>query len=201
EPNVDRGEVGALEVESLLSAAGVRGPGTQSEMLESVYAQLRSIAGSLFRAQDANHTLQPTALVHEAFMKITSGRSTPWEGQAHFVAVAAKAMRQILVDHARQKRTLKRGAGERPARLSAVAIGDEGPGGGNAKFDALDVHESVERLAKVDARQARIAELRYFAGLEVADVARLLGVSERTVELDWRMARAWLRRDLEEVMT
>ncbi|MEQ9616530.1 MAG: ECF-type sigma factor [Phycisphaerales bacterium] len=160
-------------------------------LLQAVYGELRAIAGSYFRNQNANHTLEPTALVHEAFLKLVGAESTSWEGRAHFIAVAAKAMRQILIDHARQKRTAKRGGDAARVTLTGIGLSDS-----RDEFDALDIDEALTRLATVDERQARVVEFRFFAGLGVKETALVLGVSERTVEVDWRLARAWLRREL-----
>lgn len=180
-----------LDVGALLEDVVRRRPGAEAELLEIVYVELRSIAGSFFKSQRAEHTLQPTALVHEAYLKMMGG-SASYENRAHFIGVAAKAMRQVLIGHARSTRAAKRGGGDLGrVSLSGVVI-DEA----ETEIDAIDVHELLERLAQVDPRQAQIVELRFFAGLTVPEVALVLGVSDRTVELDWRMARAWLRRAL-----
>jgi len=162
------------------------------ELLEAVYSELRAIAGSYFKSQDMNHTLQPTALVHEAFLKLVGSKATSWEGRAHFIAVAAMAMRQILTDHARHSRSAKRGGGAGRVTLTGVSLGDD-----KSDYDAIDIDEALTRLAEVDPRQARVTELRFFAGLTVQEAAIVLGVSDRTVEIDWRHARAWLRRELQ----
>lgn len=175
---------------TLLVQAVMKSVPSESDMLKAAYRELRRIAGSFFQAQNASHTLQPTALVHEAFLKIAGRRSTPWDGESHFVGVIAKAMRQILIDHARAKRTDRRGGDTKRVRLSDLADIDAEAG------LSLDFHEQLERLAAVDERQASVVELRFFAGLTVPQAAKVLGVSERTVELDWRFARAWLRREL-----
>jgi RNA polymerase sigma-70 factor, ECF subfamily len=176
---------------ALMSAVVGRAPGSDAELLEVVYKELRAIAGSHMRGLRADQTLQPTALVHEAFIKMVAGRETAWESRAHFIAVAAKAMRQILIDHARAKRAEKRGGDAQRLTLSGVMLSDS-----DSDYDALDVDAALTKLASVDVRQARIVELRFFAGLKVPEVALVMDVSERTVELDWRMARAWLRREL-----
>lgn len=182
------------EVQSLLSAVRGReqtaGLPASPELLERAYKELRALAGSYFRAQRPDHTLQPTALVHEAFLKITSGRPSTWESQAHFVSVAAMAMRQILIDHARARLADKRGGGAARESLTDIA------GSELIVIDPLEFEDRLTRLAAVDARQARVVELRFFLGLSIPEAARVLGVSDKTVEMDWRFARAWLRREL-----
>lgn len=181
------------DVATLLRDVVGKRPGAETALLEVVYGELRSIAGSFFKTQRADHTLQPTALVHEAFLKLMGGGSGSYENRAHFIGVAAKAMRQVLIDHARHKRSAKLGGDLGRMSLSGVVIDENRP-----EIDALDVHELLDRLTKIDERQARVVELRFFAGLTVPEAALVLGVSDRTVELDWRLARAWLRRELDQ---
>ncbi|MHC4930721.1 MAG: ECF-type sigma factor [Planctomycetota bacterium] len=162
------------------------------ELFSLMYAELRALASSLFRSQRASHTLQPTAVVHEAFMKMVKA-PTPWEDRAHFFAVAARAMRQILVNHARDRSALKRGGGFAGERVTLSEAADGAPG---RELDVLAAHEALEELAQLDERQARIAELRFFAGLNNPEVAEVLGLGLRTVELDWKMAKDWLAKRL-----
>ena len=157
----------------------------------AIYSELRAIAGVCFRGQGTDHTLQPTALVNEAFAKMMRKEPSQWESKSHFLGVAAKAMRHILIDHARKKRTERRGGNAGRVTLTGVMSSN-----GHEGFDALDVDEVLLKLERVDQRQARIVELRFFGGLNTAQIAEVLGVSPRTVELDWRFARAWLRREL-----
>lgn len=161
------------------------------EQAVAIYKELRSIADVCFRGQSKGHTLQPTALVNEALAKMIRSDSTQWESKSHFLGVAAKAMRHILIDHARKKRTNKRGGEFDRVTLSGVMITNA-----REEFDALDVDEALLKLERVDERQAKIVELRFFGGLNSMQIADVLGVSPRTVELDWRFARAWLRREL-----
>jgi RNA polymerase sigma factor (TIGR02999 family) len=168
-------------------------------LLPLVYDELRARAMAHFRHQPPDHTLQPTALVHEAFMRmIDQTRPPTWNDRAHFCAVAATAMRQILIDHARAKNAEKRG-GDRD-RVGLEAIGDSGSAGhGHGELEPVDLlalDDALKGLAAIDQRQARIVELRFFAGLSVDEVAEALGVSPRTVDLDWKMAKAWLSRTL-----
>jgi RNA polymerase sigma factor (TIGR02999 family) len=161
------------------------------ELFGLLYGEMRAMASGMFRSQKASHTLQPTALVHEAYLKMIRPGSDPgrWQDRTHFCRVAAKAMRQILVNHARDKAALKRGGGQAAQRLTII----DGlvPEFGN-ELEVLAVHEALEELAKLDERQSRIAELRFFAGLTTAEAAEALGVSPRTVELDWTMAKQFL---------
>jgi RNA polymerase sigma factor (TIGR02999 family) len=161
------------------------------EQALAIYKELRAIADVCFRGQSQGHTLQPTALVNEALAKMIRSDSNQWESKSHFLGVAAKAMRHILIDHARKKRTNKRGGEFGRVTLSGVMISNT-----REDFDALDVDEALVKLERVDKRQARIVELRFFGGLNTTQIAEVLSVSPRTVELDWRFARAWLRREL-----
>jgi RNA polymerase sigma factor (TIGR02999 family) len=161
-------------------------PEAHAQLFDLCYTELRGLAGALFRSQKQGHTLAPTALVHEAYLKMV-GSEGEWKDRAHFFAVAARAMRQILINHARDKAALKRGGsgGMRVTLSDAVT-----PGGREA--DLAAVHEALEELQKLDERQGKIAELKFFAGLENTEIAEALGVSLRTVELDWKMAKETL---------
>lgn len=170
-----------------------RGAGAEATLLPFVMTELRSVAAGYLAAQRADHTLQPTALVNEAFLKLFG--STALGGvrdRAHFFALAAKAMRQILVDHARARRAVKRGA----ARSGEETLGDLSRGTVAVNDELLDVDASLSELALLDERQARVVELRFFAGLEMPEVADVMELSLSTVEREWRAARAWLGRRL-----
>lgn len=159
--------------------------------LAGIYAELRAIAHNLIRGERPGHTLQPTALVNEAYLRVVGSKSLDVARRTQFLGCAARAMRQALVDHARARDAQKRGGGERPARLEdSVAIS------GDSAIDVLELEEALTRLEAVEPREARVVEARYFAGMSVAETALWLGVSERTVDADWRTARAWLRREL-----
>lgn len=162
-----------------------------SELLPVVYEQLRATAGSFFRAQQASHTLQPTALVHEAYLKLVGSAGTEWEGRSHFCAVAATAMRQILLDHARTKRAAKRGGQAGRAALTAV----ESPSSSEA-IDLVALDEALTRLNEIDPEGARVVELRFFGGLSNEQIADVVGTSRPTVERSWRRCRAWLKTHL-----
>lgn len=163
------------------------------DLLPLVYEHLRAVAGSYFRGQPANHSLQPTALVHEAYLKLVNSPSSDWNGRVHFCAVAATAMRQILHDRARRQKAAKRGGGD-ARRLPLEQV--ETPTGGT-KLDLLSLDEALDKLTELAPRQARIIELRFFGGLTIEQTAEVLGVSHATVENDWRVARAWLNRELQ----
>ena len=164
------------------------------ELFGLCYDELRALAGALFRSQHAQHTLQPTAVLHEAFLKMFKpGSSSEWQDRAHFFAVAARAMRQVLVNHARDRSAQKRGGGLEGGRVTMSDAADSAFG---RETEVLAVHEALEDLQNLDERQARIAELRFFAGLTTAEVAEVLGISTRSVELDWKMAKDWLAQRL-----
>lgn len=156
-----------------------------------VYQELRDRAAGYLRGERAEHTLQPTALAHEAYLRLAGRRDYPWQSRAHFMAVAARAMRGILVDHARRKRARKRGGGEAAVVLdTGVAIAAGKP----VEFDDLD--RALLDLGRKSERQARVVELRYFGGLSIEETGEVLGVSPMTVKRDWATARAWLYREL-----
>ncbi|MFT7486148.1 MAG: RNA polymerase sigma-70 factor (ECF subfamily) [Candidatus Paceibacteria bacterium] len=155
--------------------------------MDVVYEPLRALAGSYFLSQPASHTLQPTALVHEVFLRVVDKKDAVWNNRAHFLAVCAKAMRGILVDHARAKSALKRsGDRERVPLDSRLALCTED------EVDLLDLEEHLVLLATLSERQARIVECRCFSGMTISEVAEVLGVSTRTATDEWAVARAWL---------
>ncbi|MEM7245808.1 MAG: ECF-type sigma factor [Acidobacteriota bacterium] len=174
------------ELDGLLARLGEGDASAADELLPHVYAELRRLAGSYFRGESAGHTLQPTALVHEAYLQL-AGNRTEWKGRAHFLGVAALVMRRLLMEHARRRRAAKRGGDWQRVSLDGLGEGMAPP-----EVDFLDLHEALEELSSLDERQARIVEYRYFAGLTIKEVASLLGVGTTTVEDDWALARAWL---------
>lgn len=160
---------------------------SMNELLPLVYKELRALASSyLDRPGDAAHTLQPTALVHEAFLKMV-GDDRQWSGREHFMAVAAKAMRQVLVDHWRKKSAEKRGGGAQQVSVSGLSVE-----GAIDEVRVLELDDLLQQLAKADPRSARVAEMRLFGGMEQEQIARVLGVSRMTITTDWQFARAWL---------
>ena len=167
--------------------------GALDRLLPLVYAELRRIAHARMREETpGDHTFQTTALVHEAFVRLAGGAEVQWQDRVHFYAVCAQVMRRILIDQARQRRALKRGGPERGVPSvdwqGAVPARDD---------DLLALDQALDRLAKVDPRMGRVVELRYFAGLSVDETSEVLGVSSKTVQRDWQVARNWLLRALE----
>jgi RNA polymerase sigma-70 factor, ECF subfamily len=161
------------------------------ELLPLVYEELRGQARRYMRAQPAGHTLQTTALVHEAYLRLVGQSSVEWKGRAHFLGVAAKAMRSILVDHARARNAAKRGGSARAITLDAGGVA-----GPHASVDVLALDEALGRLAELDSRKSQLVELRFFGGLGIEEAAAVLGISPATVKREWTTARAWLRREL-----
>ncbi len=160
-------------------------------LLPAIYDQLRALAGSFLRRESPGHTLQTTALVHEAYLKLVGQDAAKYDGRAHFFAVAAQAMRRILVNHARDGNRLKRGGG-----LRRVELDESGIAGPQQDTDLVALDDSLVRLAELDGRKARTVEMRFFAGMSVEETASALGVAPATVKRDWDFARAWLYRDL-----
>jgi len=157
-----------------------------------MYDELRRQARRYLRRERANHTLQTTALIHEAYLKLIDQRAVQWQNRAHFFGIAAQAMRRILVDYARTKNREKRGGAASDLPLEE-AILIETPG---QRLDLFALDEALTRLAAIDEQQARVVELKYFAGLSIEETAESLGVSPATVKRDWQMAKAWLRHEL-----
>jgi RNA polymerase sigma factor (TIGR02999 family) len=161
-------------------------------LLPAVYDELRRLARHYMRQQPSGHTLQVTALVHEAYLRLIDQQQVDWGSRAHFFGVAAKAMRSILIDHARRRRAAKRGGAAPQVTLGAAA--EAVPSAANPDLLALDA--ALLRLAECDPRKSQVVELRYFGGLSLEEVAEVLGVSLATVKRDWITARAWLKREL-----
>ena len=162
-------------------------------LVEIVYPELRRIAARRLRAERDGHTLQPTALVHEAYMRLAQQQpGKQWQDRAHFFAVAAQVVRAVLVDHARARRAIKRGGGEVPVDLTIV-----GTSPGAAPVDLLDLDAALQSLEALDREQGRIVELRYFAGLSIDETAEALGTSSSTVKRGWLAAKTFIRRHLD----
>lgn len=166
-------------------------------LLPMVYDELRRIAADYLRQDRVDHTLQPTALVHEAFLKIARQSNPNWNDEAHFRAVAAMAMRQILVDHARGKHADKRG-GDRLRVTLSEATPHAGGGNDGMDFDVLALDEAMRDLEQLDTRRAKVVELHFFGGMTFRDAAGVLDIAPKTAESDWYFARAWLRKRLAE---
>jgi len=162
-----------------------------AELLPLVYDELRDVAQRYLQRERGNHTLQPTALVHEAFLRLIDQSRVEWQGRSHFLAVGADAMRRILVDHARGRGRAKRGGG-----WQRVAVEDMASPEGSTEINLIALTDALEKLQQLDADQARVVQLRVLAGLSVAEVAEVMGVSKRKVEGDWTHAKAWLRAEL-----
>jgi len=164
------------------------------QLMPLVYSELRRLATNYLRRERAGHTLQPTALVNEAYLKLIDQKHAKWQNRAHFFGISAQLMRRILVDHARQRQAAKRGGSEqqRLSITSAEATTIKQP-----EVDLLALNEALEELAEMDPQQGRIVELKFFGGLSIEETAEVLGISHATVERDWKVARAWLRRQLE----
>ena len=164
------------------------------ELMPLVYDELRRLARGFMGRERREHTLQPTALVHEAYVRLVDQSRVDWRGRTHFRAVGARVMRRILIDHARQHGSAKRGGG-----LQRVTLGESLLRSSDAELDLVEVlslNEALERLRGIDEREARVMELRFFGGLTCDEVAEVLGVSKRTVEGEWTHGRAWLKREL-----
>jgi RNA polymerase sigma factor (TIGR02999 family) len=190
-------------VTELLRAWGAGDAHACEALAPLVYAELRRQARLALRREGTGHTLQPTALVHEAWLRLGGQHEGSWESRTQFFAIAAQMMRRVLVDHARQRRALKRGRG-----AVQVTLGDADHGvaasvaaaAGDMPLDALDLlalNDALARLAVLDPQKARLVDLRYFAGLSIPEAAAVLGVSPATVGREWAVARMWLRRELE----
>ena len=175
----------------LLIHAGRGDRKAKEELVLLVYDELRALARKYLRRERSDHTLDPTALVHEAYMRLVDQRVTHWENRSHFYRIAARMMRRVLVDHARKRLARKRGGAARRRSITRIAeLGIE------EDADLLAIDEALEEFASFDPRKCRIVELRFFAGLSMERVAEALGVSLSTVERDWRMARLWLFKRL-----
>jgi|SRR5208283_1060815 len=164
-----------------------------SQLIPLVYDELRRLAGRYMRRERCDHTLQATALVHEAYLKLVEQRSVDWQGRAHFFGIAAQIMRRILIDHARGHLRDKRGGGQEAVPLDEALVFSP-----EQSHELLKLDESLDRLAAIDARQSKIVELRFFGGLTVEETAEVLGISPKTVKRDWSVAKAWLHGDLKQ---
>lgn len=164
------------------------------ELSEMLYDELHGQAHRLLSREGKGHTLQTTALLHEAYLRLVAQTRVDWQGRTHFLAIGAQALRRVLVDHARARLRDKRGGGRVRVELNEDALISP-----ERDHDVLAVDAALTKLARIDERQARVVELRFFAGLTVEEVAAALGLSKRTIEGEWTVARAWLRRELADV--
>jgi RNA polymerase sigma factor (TIGR02999 family) len=181
------------DVTRLLSAIDQGDPRAAEQLLPLVYDELRRLAAIKIAREAPGHTLQATALVHEAYLRLAGGgQPQDWNSRGHFFAAAAEAMRRILVERARHKRSLKAGGDRRCQELTDIELAVPDP-----LLDLLDLHEALSKLEQQDKRRAELVKLRFFAGLTIAEAAQALGVSESTADNDWAYARSWLRVEIE----
>ena len=200
-PDAASSQAAGPSVTALLRAWGAGDAQASDSLVRLVYAELRRQAGLALRRERDGHTLQPTALVHEAWLRLGDQHDARWESRAQFFAIAAQTMRRVLLDHARTRHALKRGGGAVQVTLGGA---DDGSArgvraGGDTPLDAVDVialDDALARLAELDPQKARLVDLRYFAGLSIPEAAEVLGVSTATVGREWAVARMWLRREL-----
>ncbi len=184
--------MGSGEVTDLLMQCRVDEETALMKLLPLVYDELRKVADNCLRNERADHTLQSTALVHEAYMRLVDQRNRNWENRRHFLSIAATAMRRILIHHAERHRAKKRGGGKKGETLfEASSVFEE------RAEDVLALDEALSRLLRIDEQKAKIVELRFFAGLSVEETAQVVDVSARTIERDWRLAKAWLRKEIQ----
>ena len=181
----------APDITALLLAWKSEGEPARNRLVEAVYEELRRLARRNLRRERAGHSLTPTALVHEAYLRLVDQRRVQWRNRAHFFAIAARVMRRILVDHARARAAAKRDAG------ATVALEDADVGAEAVDVDILALDRALQKLGGKDARQRRLVELRFFAGLSVDETAAVLDIAPVTVKRDWALARAWLFRELQ----
>jgi RNA polymerase sigma-70 factor (ECF subfamily) len=163
------------------------------KLMPLVYSELRRLASNYLRRERLGHTLQPTALVNEAYLKLVDQRNAKWQNRAQFFGIAAQLMRRILVDHARQHQAVKRGGSDQKRlSITSAEVLVKQP-----ELDLLALNEALDQLGRMDPQQSRIVELKFFGGLSIEEIAEVLGIGHATVERDWKMARAWLRKQLE----
>lgn len=188
---------GAPGVTELLRAWGAGSVQASDEVVGHVYAELRRQARLALRREGEGHTLQPTALVHEAWLRLDQQHSVRWESRAQFFAVAAQMMRRVLVDHARSRLASKRGGNDLRVTLSDVDLHAVPAHNAAHEVDLLALNDALQKLAAFDSRKAQLVDLRYFGGLSLPEVAAVLGVSLATAGREWSVARMWLRRELD----
>ena len=179
------------EITQLLAELSKGNRHAEAKLVPLVYNELRRLAGRYMRRERSDHTLQPTALVHEAYIRLVEQRGVNWQSRAHFFGVAAELMRRILVDHARSRQAAKRGGMQQ-----RVEIDDPMLATAKESTDLLALDEALARLGELDPRQSRIVELRFFGGMTVEETAEVLSISPKTVKRDWSVARAWLHAEI-----
>jgi RNA polymerase sigma factor (TIGR02999 family) len=177
-----------------LEQASAGDAAARATLFDVLYRELRRLAESVMRAERSNHTLQPTALVHEAWLRLQNQRGAPWQGRTHGLALGAQAMRRLLIDHGRHQKREKRGGGVQPLALDDVL--NAAATGAVPVEHLLTIEAALTRLESIDERAAQVVMLRFFAGMSNGEIAEHLGVSVRTIEGEWAHARAWLKREL-----
>lgn len=190
-PDAERPDSVTQLLDELARSKEERGP-LWEKLAEIVYGDLRHVAANLMRGERSSHTLQPTAVVHEAYLRLVDQNRTDWKGREQFFAVAAQAMRRVLVDHARKRATAKRGGAMQRVTLNEGVVGKT-----STDVKLLDLNDALAGLARLDERMTRVVELKVFTGLTMPEIADVLGVSKRTVDGDWSVAKKWLRRELD----
>ena len=184
------GRIVSGDVTQLLAEVRKGNQASIDALFEKVYGELRRLAGDYFRRERPDHTMQPTALVHEAYVRLVGSDNVNWENRAHFFNVAAQVMRNLMVDHARKHKAEKRGSGEKVSLDEAVSFSNE------RNIDLVALDDALARLASLDPQQACIVEMRFFGGLKIGEVAAILNISETTVSREWLKAKLWLRSQL-----
>jgi len=182
---------GGENITELLVGYGRGDKEVLDKLMPIVYNELRQQAARYLRREQAGHTLQTTALIHEAYVRLVDQRNVQWQNRAHFFGIAAQMMRRILVDHARTKKRAKRGGSDVKVSLADATIPVQ-----EQDLDVVALDEALTRLAEIDQQQSRVVELRFFSGLTVEETAEVMGISPATVKRDWSMAKAWLHREL-----
>jgi RNA polymerase sigma factor (TIGR02999 family) len=193
-PSADSEPSPPRDVTQMLLAWSRGEDGEGSELLSAVYAELHRQAARAMRRESADHTLQATALVHEAYLRLIDQRRVEWRNRAQFFGIAAQMMRRVLVDHARGRDAAKRGGGVASVTLSDAVAASSGDA--DDAVEVLALHDALERLAALDPNQAKVVELRYFGGMSIEETAEVMDISPATVKREWAVARAWLKREL-----
>lgn len=181
------------DITMLLRASASGDPRDADRLMVAIYDDLKRLAASQLRQERPGHTLHPTALVHEAYLRLVNQRSAEWNDRVHFFSIASRVIRRILIDHARERNALKRGGSERPISIELTDAPAHTP-----DPDLIALDEALVELAELSERQARIVELRFFGGLTVPEIAAALSIGARTVDREWQIARAWLHHRLSE---
>jgi RNA polymerase sigma factor (TIGR02999 family) len=184
------------EVTRMLIAWSNGERGALDQLIPVVYGELRQLARRALRSERRDHTLQPTALVHEAYLRLVDQRNVNWQNRAHFFAIASQAMRRIVVDHARRHNAIKRGGDNMKVELEEAMLLP-----GARDLDVVKLDDALTTLAAFDPQQSQIVELRFFGGLSIEETAEVIGISPATVKRDWTMAKAWLHRELQSAGT